>query len=123
MAKLRSALGSLGRLGAIGGAATLALAAVLAGLAAALALAIILAFTSMLVSGVLGDHTNPGGGGLHAILTGAIARLRCSHRAANQTGKCGAEQKCIERSFHCEFPRFVGWRSRSAFCFWTEAPS
>jgi hypothetical protein len=99
-------------LGAIGSAAALALAAVLAfaaivsGLTTALAFAIVLALAGMLILVVHTDQANTGCGrrlrsrGLGWAIAGGLGR---SSGAANQTGESGGEHKCFQGILHGDF--------------------
>ena len=102
-----------GRLfGAIGSAAALALATVLAfaaivsGLTTTLAFAIVLALAAMLVLVVHADQANTGcscglgSRGLGWPIAGSLGRNSC---AANQTSESGGEHKCFQGILHGDF--------------------
>src|SRR5271154_4129843 len=113
---------SLGRLGAVGSAASLALAIVLAGVfATALALAIVLAFARVLggVGGsVLSDQEHAGVGGRTcsggaALLDGLCVQARS--RAAEQACKCGSNGEGMwSMVLHEGLPFVVGPRTLCA---------
>ena len=122
-------LASLGRRGAVGGAAALAFAAVLARVwAAALALAIVLALAGVLGGGrgwlVLGDQQHAGvgrcTGGGGAVLLGRLC-VQASSRAAEQTCKRSGEWRGYLRNGSSWMNTFLV-RPRTVcagrFCFW-----
>ena len=107
-------LDNLGHLGAVGGAAALAFAAVLAlatvvaGLAAALALAVILAFTGMLCGLVAVDVSQTSLCGLHIDLRGIAGSSVRNRGSADKARESGRQKKRIELVLHVELTSLGG---------------
>ena len=97
-------LGAVGRAAALALAGILAFAALVAGLAAARSLAIVLAFTGVLGSRGLLTEAETGPGEVGRAVRGRVCRLSCNRGATGETGESCGQKQSIQLILH--------WNSR-----------